>query len=472
MKTLFRKYLALNIGLVLVSFSLFGCIFMWQTYKLALRNGRSELESSTENVALMAQMVLEYKNSSPIKHLFLLSLDQVTQDGGTVIACDASGNAWFVVDAEGYREDPEVHVPQEAIEVLISEHDFFAVGNLGGVFSAAQYTCGAQVVSGTGMMIGAVFVSSPAIGFLETMAETQQNFILISAIVMLLAIVAAYILAENMSKPLRVMIEATRKYGEGDFSAKVPEGRGDEIGELAHSINQMSGSLNKLEQMRSTFISNVSHELKTPMTSITGFIDGILDGTIPQEREREYLERISSETRRLSRLVTRMLQASRIQSGAMRIHPMRFDFCETVSQTILSFEQILKEKHVDVRVEFEEEDMHVIADQDSIVQVVYNLIDNATKFVPDKGTFAVTILREGTKLVTTIANTGPVIPPEKLPNIFDRFYKADPSRAKDKNGAGLGLFIVKSVLTMHGEDITVSSENDLTKFRFTLPYVD
>ena len=278
-----------------------------------------------------------------------------------------------------------------------------------------------------------------------------------------------YFMAQSMSKPIQKMKHATRAYAKGDFSVRLDESGDDEIGELAHSLNQMSESLEHVDQLRSSFIANVSHELKTPMTTIAGFVDGILDGTIPPDRQREYLHIISNETRRLARLVVRMLEASRLQSGEVKMNPVKFDLCEMTVQTVIGFEQRIKTKNLDVDINFDEDQIFVLADQDNINQVVYNLIDNATKFSPDGGTFTVRLSLTDKKVYVKIANDGQTIAPNVLPHIFDRFYKADQSRGKDRYGAGLGLFLCKQILNMHGEDIHATSENGVTEFVFTLP---
>ncbi len=245
-------------------------------------------------------------------------------------------------------------------------------------------------------------------------------------------------------------------------------GRPDEMGELARAFNAMADSLAKAEAQRSEFIANVSHELKTPMTTISGFADGILDGTVPPEREAAALETISSETKRLARLVRRMLDLSRLQSGEGITAQEQFDAVELTARALVSLEGKISAKGLDVVVDLPEEPVLVWGEPDAITQVCYNLLDNAIKFAHEGGHLWVSIRREGAKALVTVKDEGATIPPEELDSIFDRFHKSDKSRSMDRDGVGLGLYIVKTILNEHRENITVESAEGLTTFTFSL----
>ena len=243
-----------------------------------------------------------------------------------------------------------------------------------------------------------------------------------------------------------------------------------EINELAASFNAMANSLEKAETQRREFVANVSHELKTPMTTIAGFLDGMLDGTIPPERHRQYMQTVSDEVRRLSRLVRTMLDISRLQAqGVPEAKKTRFNLSESLGRLLLGFEQRINEKKLNVTVQMPEEDLFVFAEEDSITQVIYNLLDNAVKFCDDSGQLGVELEKRGEKAIVRVRNTGPTIASEELPLVFDRFHKTDKSRSVDRDGYGLGLYIVKTIITGHGEDVFVSSGNGVTEFGFTLP---
>jgi signal transduction histidine kinase len=209
------------------------------------------------------------------------------------------------------------------------------------------------------------------------------------------------------------------------------------------------------------------------MTTIGGYIDGILDGTIPQEKSRHYLQIVSDETKRLSRLVRSMLDISQLQTeaGIPEEKKTRFDLEETVGQVLITFERKITDKDAQVEVEMPEHPVFTLANQDYVTQVIYNLLDNAVKFCPQGGTLGVRIREGGNKAYISVYNDGQTIPPEELPLVFDRFHKIDKSRSQNREGWGLGLYIVKTIVCSHGENISVSSRNGRTEFTFTMPLV-
>jgi signal transduction histidine kinase len=222
--------------------------------------------------------------------------------------------------------------------------------------------------------------------------------------------------------------------------------------------------------MRNTFISNVSHDLRTPMTSISGFVDGILDGVIPPEKQEYYLRLVSNEVKRLSRLVASLLDLSRIQAGERKFTMAPFDICEMSRQIIISFEQKLEEKQLEVEFLCDDDNMSVVADKDAIYQTLYNLCDNAVKFSAQRGLFRVTVKKlKGKKLLVSVYNEGQGISEADLPYVFERFYKSDKSRGLNKSGVGLGLYISKTIIEAHGEEIWAESEFEKNCcFSFTL----
>ena len=258
-----------------------------------------------------------------------------------------------------------------------------------------------------------------------------------------------------------------RAYAAGNFDVRMQDAdRGDEIGELAAGFNNMADSLAETERQRRDFIANISHELKTPMTSIAGYTDGILDGTIPPEKERKYLQIISDESRRLSRLVRRMLDISQIQSQEMKKED--FDLCESMRLALLSMEQKITDRELDVEADIPEEPVMVEGVNDLITQVIYNLLENAAKFAREGSTLYLGVAMMDGKARITVRNVGETIPAEELPLLFERFHKSDKSRSEDKDGYGLGLYIVKTILQQHKEEINVTSENGVTTFTFSL----
>jgi len=469
MKSIFWKYLIVTVALLLLSFGVFGATFLWQTYNYTLSESQESLEKQADRLAKMTTLYIE-NNTEIVQEMYSTSLSElIVDDDAKVIVCNSDGQVVFFLDENGFRDGTQNMVSPDAIRAVMDTGVYSGIGTYDGTVNELYYTCGRPVSTSNGRVVGAVFVSSPAAASLGVLDDLHRIFIINALFVLIIALVFSYFVAQSMSKPLKKMTIATRSYAKGDFSVRLDDSDDDEIGELAHSLNQMSESLEQLDQLRSSFIANVSHELKTPMTTISGFVDGILDGTIPQDRQREYLSIISNETRRLARLVVRMLEASRLQSGEVKMKPTRFNLCDMLCQTVIGFEQRIKTKQINVEINLEPDTIHVYADQDNINQVVYNLIDNATKFTSDGATMSVAVSVNEKKAYVKISNEGQTIAANVLPHIFDRFYKADQSRGKDRTGAGLGLFLCKQILTMHGEDIHATSENGVTEFVFTLP---
>ena len=320
-----------------------------------------------------------------------------------------------------------------------------------------------------GMAVGVVYAVS-----LSTSADSMWQgfvglFFMTAFVVLMIAFMASSITAMRQVQPIREMVQATRQYAEGDFDVRMKDyGRNDEMGELAASFNNMAETLQQTERQRREFIANISHELKTPMTTIAGYTDGILDGTIPPENERQYLQIISDESRRLSRLVRRMLDVSQLQVMDPLKNGSHFDICESMRRVLISMEKKITDRHLDVDADIPEEPILVRGDNDMITQVIYNLLENATKFAREGTTLYLGVTTIDGKARVTVRNLGDTIPAEELPLLFERFHKSDKSRSEDKDGYGLGLYIVKTILEQHKEKISVTSENGVTTFAFSL----
>lgn len=323
--------------------------------------------------------------------------------------------------------------------------------------------------------VGYVLVVSTA-EIWNTLMNTTIRSVTVAALwIFLAALIAIYFITERTVAPLRDMSRAVKKMAVGQYDVRVRVHGRDEVAELAVAFNQMAESLENLERMRNSFVANVSHDLRTPMTTISGFVDGILDGVIPPEQQKHYLTVVSGEVRRLSRLVTALLDVSRLQAGDRKFDMKSFDICEMGRQILISFEQKIDSKGLDVEFECDEDNMYVLADMDAIHQILYNICDNAVKFSFERGklkmsfTWSVGGLGRPYKAIVTVYNEGQGIPAEDLPFVFERFYKSDKSRGLDKTGVGLGMFISKTIIEAHGETISVDSEyGKYCAFTFTL----
>ena len=290
------------------------------------------------------------------------------------------------------------------------------------------------------------------------------------SVVIILSLIAIGFLSYTLIKPMRQMAMAAQSFGNGDFSQRVPVNSEDEMGQLSIAFNNMADSLSASEDTRRNFIANVSHELRTPMTTISGFVDGILDGTITKDKQNYYLKIVSNETKRLSRLVRTMLNLSRIDSNTVHLNKSSFDLLSLVINILISFEETINLKQLNITGLDKTEGVFVFGDMDMIYQAVYNLIENAIKFVNEKGYIDISVMSQDEKAIFKIKNSGQGIKSSDINKVFDRFYKTDRSRSKDKNGMGLGLYIVKQIIKLHEGEIYVNSEeNSYTEFTFFIP---
>lgn len=471
----FRNFIAtalmLAVCLLLVAASVVG---IGQGY--VIDEYKDNMENSAGEVARTAYaMAVEESLSSWRLAMTISSVSKAT--GNHIFITDSEGVIVNCCDAAPVCDHQGEIIPKEIIGALSSSGSFRDSTVLGGLFETKRLVS-AVAVKGEDeeeQPIGFVFASVNEHDIVSGWRSFFFFVLLVSIVVFFAMLIFAFRYSKHMSRPLDEIAAASRMFARGDFSVRVKqqEDTTDEMGALIDSFNKMADSLENAEKRRSEFISNISHELRTPMTTISGFADGILDGTIPKEEETRYLISIRDETRRLARLVRNMLDASRMHSMASdKSRRTVFDITELVLQTLLSFESRATAKNLDVDPQLPENGILVRADRDGITQVIYNLLDNAIKFSFDGSCITVRINKDTEKAYVSIKDCGETIPPEDLPYIFDRFHKSDRSRSMDKDGVGLGLYLVKTIVNAHDEDIAVKSENGMTEFVFTLPLAE
>ena len=338
------------------------------------------------------------------------------------------------------------------------------------IYEETRFVTAEPLLNKSGERYGTVFAVTPVLVVNELLSTVIKIFLAAAVVPLIIMFIAIYIMTYRLTKPLKLMSQASRAMAKGDFSKRIPVMSDDEIGELAVSFNMMTNSLAQLEGMRKSFVANVSHELKTPMTTIGGFIDGILDGTIEPEKQSYYLGIVSDEVKRLSRLVQSMLSMARLESGEFSLKFELFDLSALLCSIVISQEQRIEQKKLNIIGLDGLENISVNADRDLLHQAIYNLVDNAIKFSEEGGNISFELKTENKKTALTVINTGKGIPEKELPFVFERFYKVDKSRSASKNSTGLGLYIVKTIITAHGGTVAVSSkENEFTAFKVTLP---
>jgi len=406
---------------------------------------------------------------------FMLNLDVATQISSfDAVICNSDGQIVICSCYPALCDHIGWHIDQSYLSRVLQNGGDVATGVIQGLYADSRYVVCLPIVSSNATG-GIVIVSTPVLATTQILNRISNLFLTTSSFVVLLAVVVASFFTRRESRPLQDMARAANAFGHGDLNSRVrvDESTSEEMQELALAFNNMATSLQKSEYQRQEFVANVSHELKTPMTTISGYIDGILDGTIPEHRRSYYLQIVSDETKRLSRLVRSMLDISQLQSQDIpEEKKMHFDLEEVLGQVLITFEKKITDKHLEVDVEMPEHPVFTIANKDYITQVVYNLLDNAVKFCPEGKHLGLRIREGGSKIYVSISNEGETIPPEELPLVFDRFHKLDKSRSKNRDGWGLGLYIVKTIVCSHGENISVSSRDGKTEFTFTLPLVN
>lgn len=466
-ESIFRKNFLTIASILLISFMVLALAFSSLSYQLVNNEKQETMTTNADKVSelLSAISTEESMGGLPVR-MAMMIVSETT--GYQIIVCDSMGT---VVSSTGVDEQNYLgrQVSEQFLTEILRSGSYSGVTSLDMIYSDSQYVVGMPVVSYDNNYVqGFVFISGTLSTIDGIWQQSASVFAVSATTVMIIAFVLCLITTRRQVEPINQMAYAAHKFAKGDFSIRVSESeRLDEIGELAEAFNTMADSLEKSESRRREFIANVSHELKTPMTTIAGFADGILDGTIPKEKQGEYLRIISSETRRLSRLVRSMLDMSQLQ-GDEKQELKEFDLSEVVCQAILSLEKKIVDRGLDVDVGLPEEPVKALGNADAINQVVYNLIDNAAKFAEKGSVIKIELWKRNSRVYVSVENKGETISKDELPLIFERFHKTDRSRSMDREGVGLGLYIVKTIMDSHNGDIFVTSDNGITKFTISL----
>ena len=329
------------------------------------------------------------------------------------------------------------------------------------------FTVGVPFVQ-SGMVLGAVFMQTPA-QVIEGGAEALLLPVAgIAAAACVLAGLVLFLILRGVLKPLNRLTDAARTLADGDFSARVPSTKSTrEVAELSAAFNTMADELSAVETSRREFVANVSHELRSPITAISGYIEGMRDGVIPPADYDKYLGIVSDESKRLSRLIGELLALSRLEREDAALDMADFDVCDLLERVFLRRTGDLEQHHLDVDCDFDPEPCFVHADMARIEQVAVNLIDNAIKFTPDGGQITLRVRVQGALCIVTVADNGVGILPEDRPRVFERFFTADRAHTSGK-GTGLGLSICLRIMEMHGQRIRLLDTQQGAAFAFTL----
>lgn len=491
-KSVFAKYITTFILIIAISF----CMMLSIILSLVADYSTSVRTEIVQSAARSSEAYLELKfERSEFDNFddFIANnksdvVDVITSvansyDGVSVMLADGNGKLLLYATSDKFGMfEKEYHIPEPAKTAVFQGKEAPITGTLTGLLDSSHLTHAIPVMDEQQTVRGAVIVSYSSNSLLILMHDMIETILASSLWVMVATLIAVYFITEMITGPLREMSKAAKSFAVGKFDVRVPVRGRDEVAELATAFNNMAQSLENLENMRNTFMANVSHDLRTPMTTISGFIDNILIGAIPPEEQSYYLGVIKEEVRRLSRLVSSLLDISRLQAGDRKFNMTSFDICELARLILISFEQKIDDKKLNVEFQCDEERMFVVADRDAIHQILYNICDNGIKFAADGGDYRIRLRysdetghdakHEGKnkKVLVSVYNQGEGISPEDLPYVFERFYKADKSRGLDRSGVGLGMFISKTIVDAHKEKIWVESHyHESCEFFFTLP---
>lgn len=486
-KSIFSRLVFMFITILIVSFTVTGTMLYFFLDGFVSEEKEKVLLQSAEDINTFMGEYVDYLDD-PIVSRSLKYLLKVYVD-------NTAAQIWFV-NTEGYivltqKDFPELTIPNNILsnmklegpgrvrlpderqykKVMQSDTIFREKGDFYGLFkeTGQPWLTIAKPLVYKGQIVGAIYLMAAMPKIKEARTNVFRLFMISVLIAILISIVLVYIMSLRISKPLKEMNNIAKVIAGGDFKKRVNIESKDEVGQLARSFNQMVIELENLENMRRGFIANVSHELRTPMTSIRGFIEGILDETIPPERQNDYLVIVRDEAKRLNRLVNDLLDLARMESGEIKISYKDFNINELIRRCIIKLENFIVDKNLQIEANFGQEDLYVNADVDAIERVVINLMHNAIKFTGDGGIIKLSSWRQRGKIYVSVEDNGVGIDKEELPLIWDRFYKSDKSRSRDKTGTGLGLAIIKNIINEHKQEINVESELGIgTKFTFTL----
>lgn len=479
----FFKYFSIFSAIVLISFMLIGIALMIFTSGFLRTQDKN---TTTLYAKEISQTMTELVETSTIERnpegsaLILLNSIDLMADctGYDVFICNKDGSVAACSERlSGFKLNSK---PCEKHKDLILSKAYIQKVKKGGfsefttmdAFYNSVHSVSMEPIAINDEFTGFAVVAAPLEGaLLENLKNVLRMFLFSAGLALILVTIAVYIMTEKIAKPIRNLENATRCYSAGDFTYRVPEIHShDELAGLITKFNSMATSLEQLENSRRSFVANVSHEFKTPMTTIGGFINGILDGTIPPEKQDYYLEIVSSEINRLSKMVTMMLNISKIETGNADLTIEQFDISQKLVTTFLGFEQLVSKKNIEVE-GFEDLNQIIVhGDSAMIDQVIYNLVDNAVKFTNEGGKIIVNAAADKKYAYFSVTNSGKGIPKKDINKVFERFYKVDQSRSTDVKSTGLGLFLVKSIVDLHGGIITVESEPDnFTRFTVKLP---
>ncbi len=471
-KTVFSKLMIIFIVIILISTVVSALLISQYFSNTFVDRAREEMVNVAKDVSTDA--AYNYYNILSTDDFMNIVRQKAMNNGDVIWVVDQNTNIWVTYNPFGETKITREEILKYYFDMLddINHGNITAKTNESdSFFNAPVITVGMPVII-QGNIVGAVFVHKLLSDLKPAMMDMYRQIIFAALIAFAVAVILIYFLAKSILKPLKKVTKATKQLAHGNFDVRISINSRDEIGELSDTFNSVAEDLGKYENTRRSFVANVSHELRSPLTSMQGLVQGILDGTIQKDQQENYLTVVLDETKRLNYLINDLLDLSQIESGKLAYEFKNIDINELIRRCLITFESKISAKNIEVEVDIKDEKQYVSADENRIKQVMTNLIDNAVKFTPEGGTIKIFTKESPASIFVNVNNSGGVIEPEDLPYVFERFYKADKSRTRTQEGTGLGLSIVKKILAGHGQNIWVkSTAQDGTTFTFTLKKV-
>ena len=461
-KTLYIKFIITYLIFGLLSFITVATFASQKTKELLIS---SEAASLYKEATLISNKYASYFFNDTISADYvreqLAAIDTMTSASIWIINPD--GNVLYTSNNE--------KIPGNKVEGFdpVANNNNYITGDFYGNFSDEVLSVYSPITINY-RVPGYVVIHKP----MDSIMEQHRNILTVCyitlAIVFILSLIILIVFTDAVYIPLNLITTATEKYAEGDLKYTFDVNRTDEMGYLGAQLNYMAGRLSQQEENQKKFIANVSHDFRSPLTSIRGYLDAMADGTIPEEMHEKYINIVLNETDRLTKLTNSLLTLNNLNTTGMVLDIADFDINKVIKESIATFEGTCINKRLKISLVLSGEELFVSADMGRIQQVLYNLIDNAIKFSDDGKTIKIETTEKNETVFVSVKDEGIGIPKESLKNIFDRFYKTDLSRGKDKKGTGLGLSITKEIIKAHHENINVISTVGVgTEFIFTLP---
>lgn len=495
-KTIFSRLIAMFLLILIIAFTITGVMLSLFLDKYVTEEKAETLETASGWINLVFSNYLQ--NIDVNDYISSVRAKLLLQDSLISFGNYTNSYIW-IVSEEGYLFQSNWDMPKSIADKYTDETTGYVkvpdkqfprlvekatttseIGDFGGFFKDDYFkdygsiwlTVGRSFeytgTNGENIMI-VIYMHTPVAEVISARKEVLKYFLISGGVAVAIAVILTYIFSLRLSRPLKQIKNAAAKISNGEFERRLDIKSNDEIGELAKAFNQMAVALQNIEEMRREFIANVSHELRTPMTSIRGFIEGILDGTIPPKKHNQYLSIVKDETYRLNRLVNDLLDLAKIEAGEVKLSITTLNINEMVRKCVIKLEALLIEKDLSVDADFEEDELLAKGDSDAIERVLYNLMHNAIKFTPAGRKIGVSTRKLKDRIEVTVRDSGVGIDQNELDHIWDRFYKSDKSRGRDKTGTGLGLAIVRNIINEHNQTISVESQpGQGTAFTFTL----